>query len=144
MAWMNPTNREVGQRIKTARQAKGLSRRHVESVLGLRDRAIETYEQGARTIPEEQLVALANLLDVHPAVLRYGEESLRGPAEERRANLARDLIIQSAKLVQEMAGISSADVIDALSHLDDPLVDPADDDAPAPKKAARASRTRRR
>jgi transcriptional regulator with XRE-family HTH domain len=62
---------EIGERIKTARQAAKMSRADVGEALGRTEAAVAAYEQGKRA-PFKEVREIARLINADLAVLLHG------------------------------------------------------------------------
>jgi transcriptional regulator with XRE-family HTH domain len=62
----------MGARLRAARELLGASTREVAQAAGLSRRELEAIERGAKHLSTDQLHALADALDVDPAVLGAG------------------------------------------------------------------------
>lgn len=66
----------VGEKIKEARQLKGLTQQELADLLGYKSRSsINKIEVGGRDIPRSQIVVIARALGVTPAYLMGWEDS---------------------------------------------------------------------
>ena len=65
----------VGERIKKARKAKGLTQEELAKSLGVSFAMIGQYERGERNPKYETLQRIADALNVNIGVLLYGEHS---------------------------------------------------------------------
>ena len=72
----------VGERVKKARENKGLSQTELAEMLGYKSRSsINKIEQGDRDIPRSSIIKLAEKLDVTPQYLMGWEEEKRSESE---------------------------------------------------------------
>ncbi len=78
--------RDIGKNIRDARLDRGLTQQQLAEKLGLTHQALSGYETGRRRASLEQLHLLAEVLDVDPHQLLYGEYL---PKTVRRNQLKR-------------------------------------------------------
>lgn len=73
----------VGEKIKEARQLKGLTQQELADLLGYKSRSsINKIEVGERDIPRSQIVVIARALGVTPAYLMGWEDEKAAPKTE--------------------------------------------------------------
>jgi transcriptional regulator with XRE-family HTH domain len=73
---------DIGLKIKTARQAKGMTQEELGEILGLQKSAIAKYESGrVVNIKRSTLKKISDVLDIPPFELVFDEEIKRAPAE---------------------------------------------------------------
>jgi transcriptional regulator with XRE-family HTH domain len=142
-------NAEIAERLRAARQARGLTRKQAAALAGKPQRWLEHYEQGTTTISEEALQLLGAVYGLHPAALRYGSDAVIAAAPgalwpELTAVLsAADTIEQASRKLADLAGslrrLSPAQ--QAIATADDELLTP---DVPADAAPMAAATPRRR
>ena len=72
----------TGERIRRFRKARGMTQAQVAEAIGATEGAVRHYEKGVRTPSEEQLAAIAGVLDVSPEALTdYKVQSARDALE---------------------------------------------------------------
>jgi len=83
-----PTNAraEIASRLRTAREAAGLSQGQVAKMLGVHRPTISEIEAGRRRVSAEELSQLAKIYDVSPEWLTEGSTS--GSEGDERLRLA--------------------------------------------------------
>lgn len=111
--------------IRSARKAKGLSRKQLSAMTGIHDRQLSDYERGRYRPTGERLSALAEVLDVNPELIgstdrRRKHHIIRDiPAEEREQEileletLARNIIRWNAAAVRA-SGVDQEDLLQDL------------------------------
>lgn len=105
----------TSERIKKAREAKGMSQQELADKLGYKSRSsINKLERESRNIPRSQIVKLAKILDVTPAYLMGWAEF-----DER---FDTNKLSQEAKLyddIKRFYGSETAEAINLFIQLDD-------------------------
>ena len=61
---MNNTKRLIGSRINSALSLRRMKQKELARILGVTDNTVSYYVSGARTPNAEQIIAIANALDV--------------------------------------------------------------------------------
>ncbi len=61
---MNNTKKLIGSRINSALALRGMKQKELAKILGVTDNTVSYYVSGARTPNAEQIIAIANALDV--------------------------------------------------------------------------------
>lgn len=61
---MNNTKKLIGSRINSALALRGMKQKELARILGVTDNTVSYYVSGARTPNAEQIIAIANALDV--------------------------------------------------------------------------------
>jgi transcriptional regulator with XRE-family HTH domain len=79
-------DREIGARLRWARQAIGATRRQLGEVLGVSGQQILKYELGRSRISAGQLVAVARAFKI-PIVRLFGEIDTDASVERYKANI---------------------------------------------------------
>lgn len=100
--------RDIGQRLKQAREAVGLTQVAAAERLGISQGSLAGYEQGSRQPPEDFLASAAVLYESHPALLRYGEDILRlagGKLLADQMRAAANILIELAGMVEYSATV---------------------------------------
>jgi transcriptional regulator with XRE-family HTH domain len=77
------TARQIGDRIREARLARGLSQKQLAYALGVSHQAVNKYEQANVDLSIGRLLALAEALGVTPTFL-IGDARATRPKESRR------------------------------------------------------------
>lgn len=73
----------AGNALAQAREQAGMTQKQLGERVGAEERTVRSWESGARTIPERQVVRLASVLNVPPARLRWSSYgSIKPPASE--------------------------------------------------------------
>jgi transcriptional regulator with XRE-family HTH domain len=78
--------REVGDRIRAAREAKGWNRERFAQEMGVGFRSVQNYETGDVTL--NRITQLAEVLGVDPRWLLHGDRGLQEQLEEQRELLS--------------------------------------------------------
>ena len=80
---------QLGDRLRQARQALGLTLADIASKLGESEKRLERIEENSPYWPPNltEIEQLAGCLDVSPRWLAYGDRSQRAPAEDRLRSL---------------------------------------------------------
>ncbi len=82
----------IGERIKIARENKGLTQEQLGVMCGTTKQTIFKYETGVVTnIPLDRLKRIAEVLSVTPAYLRGGSETTPAITEKDERDIAKDL-----------------------------------------------------
>lgn len=90
---------DIGLKIKTARQAKGMTQEELGEILGLQKSAIAKYESGrVVNIKRSTLKKISDVLDIPPFELVFDEEKLTAD-DELSENIKK--LIDFAKSVPE-------------------------------------------
>lgn len=79
--------RAVGERVREARERKGLSQRRLAELVGVREGSIGGWERG--NTPWERISELARVLEVHPEWLYSGRDPLEAQVEALQEQVAR-------------------------------------------------------
>ncbi|OAT83724.1 helix-turn-helix domain-containing protein [Desulfotomaculum copahuensis] len=101
----------LGDRIRAARKAKGLTQNQLAEALGLKDNAVSRYEKDTRRPDPDMLMKIACALDVPVGYLldEPGEspsDKLMVPPElQRTLDMARQLQPEQLEVVEELMGI---------------------------------------
>ncbi|MEG1861893.1 MAG: helix-turn-helix transcriptional regulator [Bacteroidaceae bacterium] len=66
---MNPENSRIGEKIRTIRQARGLTQKELAKAAGIGESALRSYELGDRLPKERPLEKIAMALRVRPEAL---------------------------------------------------------------------------
>ena len=84
----------VGNGIKNARKAKGLTQKELAKLLKCSHTTISKYEQGEiENMPRPRMQKMAEILEVSPVVLfDFVDENLKQPAESERSEVKQALI----------------------------------------------------
>lgn len=115
----------LGQRIRRLRIIRNMSQNDLARHLGMTFQQIQKYEMGRNRISVGSMVMIAQALDTSVALLMHGLEAHleRGPREDERAPLSKDLMQEAQQLAEglEMMGlfneISSAEARATLRSL---------------------------
>jgi|SRR6185503_4128928 len=70
---MHPTDKNVGNRVRSRRMAMGMSQTDLGDAVGVTFQQIQKYEKGTNRIAASRLHRLAELLKVDPAFFFEGE-----------------------------------------------------------------------
>ena len=94
---------KIGNRIKEARKAKGLTQKDLAKLLKCSHTTISKYEQGEiENMPRPRMQKMADVLEVSPVVLfDFSEEKQKQPAES-------ELSIRKKEFMQKVQGMSDA------------------------------------
>ncbi|MHB8267448.1 helix-turn-helix domain-containing protein [Bradyrhizobium sp.] len=112
----DPEDREIGQKIRALRMAKGVSQTTLADGLGLTFQQVQKYEKGANRVSASRLQKIAAMLDT-PITFFYGEPGARTKKQHQDSGLA---LIQSQgamRLLRAYAEISSGATKHALVML---------------------------
>lgn len=146
---------EIGNRIRRARQDKGLTQSELAEAMGTSMAVISRYESGKRVPSAKTIVAVASALDIPPLSLTFVAPELRENFEKMDINLTRK-IEQAEKqndteLVASLREAKSAVDEAILNAIKSSLSAPSEDaienaiieaqDAPDPEKEMREKRT---
>ena len=93
----NLLRKQIGQRIKALRNAKGWSQEKAAVHVGCSWRAIQRWERGAVTPRWDNIEALAKAFNVDPAQL-VGQESVPGLEDDSLDTRVSKLALQVAAL----------------------------------------------
>ena len=96
---------KVGNSIKEARKAKGLTQKELAKLLKCSHTTISKYEQGEiENMPRPRMQKMADILEVSPVVLfDFSEEKQKQPAES-------ELSIKKKEFMQKVEGMSDAQI----------------------------------
>ena len=94
---------KVGNSIKEARKAKGLTQKELAKLLECSHTTISKYEQGEiENMPRPRMQKMADILEVSPVVLfDFSEEKQKQPAES-------ELSMRKKAFMQKVEGMSDA------------------------------------
>ena len=94
---------KIGNRIKEARKAKGLTQKELAKLLKCSHTTISKYEQGEiENMPRPRMQRMADILEVSPVVLfDFSEDKQKQPAES-------ELSIRKKQFIQKVQGMSDA------------------------------------
>lgn len=93
---MNYEAQDIAERLKEARQAKGLSQRALSKLVGVPQAQLSRIEAGSVDLRLSSLIAIANALDMEISLV------------PRKAMPAVQSIIRQTSAVNSSAGISDA------------------------------------
>lgn len=87
-------NNKVGNSIKNARKAKGLTQKELAKLLKCSHTTISKYEQGEiENMPRPRMQKMAEILEVSPVVLfDFADESTKQPEQNELSDVKRALI----------------------------------------------------
>ena len=68
----SPDHDTVGKRLKAVREGQRYTRKALSDLSGVGEKTIERYEYGTTDVRLEKLIALADVLRLHPAELAFG------------------------------------------------------------------------
>jgi len=71
------SKQEIGERVRTLRQARDMSQGQLAAVLGIPPTNVSAIERGVRGLSLQQLAKLAKALDVPPGEILDGQRSHR-------------------------------------------------------------------
>ncbi len=99
-----PTNK-VGNSIKDARKAKGLTQKELAKLLECSHTTISKYEQGEiENMPRPRMQRMAEILEVSPVVLfDFVDDKQKQPAK-------RELSSKKMEFIRKVEGMSEAQV----------------------------------
>jgi len=85
---------KVGNSIKEARKAKGLTQKDLARLLGCSHTTISKYEQGEiENMPRPRMQKMADILEVSPVILfDFADEQLKQPVQDELSEVKRALI----------------------------------------------------
>jgi transcriptional regulator with XRE-family HTH domain len=73
---IDPHDREIGQKIRALRMARGVSQTTLANGLGVTFQQVQKYERGVNGVSTERLQKIAGMLDT-PITFFYGETGSR-------------------------------------------------------------------
>lgn len=146
---------EIGNRIRRARQDKGLTQSELAEAMGTSMAVISRYESGKRVPSAKTIVAVASALDISPLSLVFVAPELRENFEKMDINLTRKIeqaekqndAEQVASLREAKSAVDEAILSAIKSSLSAPSEDAIENaiieaqDAPDPEKEMREKRT---
>ena len=85
---------KVGNSIKEARKAKGLTQKDLAKLLECSHTTISKYEQGEiENMPRPRMQKMADILEVSPVILfNFADEQLKQPVQDELSEVKRALI----------------------------------------------------
>lgn len=85
---------KVGNSIKEARKAKGLTQKDLAKLLECSHTTISKYEQGEiENMPRPRMQKMADILEVSPVILfDFADEQLKQPIQDELSDVKRALI----------------------------------------------------
>ena len=90
---------EIGLKIKTARQAKGMTQEELGEILGVQKSAVAKYENGRIVnIKRSTLKKISDVLDIPPFELVFNEEK---PTKDDELSENIKLLVDFAKTVPD-------------------------------------------
>ena len=94
---------KVGDRIKDARKAKGLTQKDLAKLLKCSHTTVSKYEQGEiENMPRPRMQRIAEILDISPVVLfGFAETEQKQPAQS-------ELSIKKKEFIRKVEGMSDA------------------------------------
>lgn len=114
------TNKEIGNRIKQAREAKGITLQEVADIVGVAKSTIQRYESGAITkIKLPVIESIANALDVSPLWITLKSNSMQDTQQEEKNVLS----LKDARLKQLLSyyyalnGIGREEAVERIHEL---------------------------
>jgi transcriptional regulator with XRE-family HTH domain len=99
----NPTDRNVGARVRVRRLQLGMSQTTLGDALGLTFQQVQKYEKGANRISASRLQQIANTLQVS---VSYFFENLPGASERPKIGGADASLDYLAKFVTSAEGLA--------------------------------------
>lgn len=146
---------EIGNRIRRARQDKGLTQNELAEAMGTSMAVISRYESGRRVPSAKTIVAVASALDISPLSLAFVAPKLREHFENMEISLTRKIeqaekqndTEQVAILRESKSAVDEAILNAIKSSLSAPSEDAIDaaiieaQDAPDPEKETHEKRT---
>ena len=87
--------KDIGKRLKFARERKGLKQNRIAKTLGVHNSTLSKYESGERELDNETLVKLSELYEVSPQWIITGED--QEVKEKNNAETTIQLIETEAK-----------------------------------------------
>lgn len=103
---VTPDDSRIAGRIRSLREARGLSRAYVGQRIGVSGTQLGNYELGNDRVPASRLLSIGRVLDVSLSYF-LGDEALRGLSEPEQAMLEPKLSREIRKLVAEFEKINS-------------------------------------
>lgn len=83
----------IGDKIKAARKAKGLTQKELGEILGVQDSAIAKYEKGRIVnLKRSTLKRIADVLDLHPSELIF--EAKQWEEMQKNNDTISDIIVR--------------------------------------------------
>lgn len=97
------SNNKVGNSIKEARKAKGLTQKELAKLLECSHTTISKYEQGEiENMPRPRMQRMAEILEVSPIILfNFAVETQKQPAQD-------ELSIKKREFIKKVEGMSDA------------------------------------
>ncbi len=96
---------KVGNRIKEARKAKGLTQKDLARLLECSHTTISKYEQGEiENMPRPRMQRMAEILDVSPIILFDFAE------DKQKQSTESELSIKKREFIKKVEGMSEAQV----------------------------------
>lgn len=103
---------KVGNSIKEARKAKGLTQKDLAKLLECSHTTISKYEQGEiENMPRPRMQKMADILEVSPVILfNFADEQPKQPVQDELSEVKRALI----DLVEELSESEAAVLLASL------------------------------
>ena len=97
------SSNKVGNSIKDARKAKGLTQKGLAKILGCSHTTISKYEQGEiENMPRPRMQQLANVLEVSPVILfGFSDDKPKQPVQN-------ELSYKKREFIKKVEGMSDA------------------------------------
>lgn len=88
------SSNKVGNSIKEARKAKGLTQKGLAKILGCSHTTISKYEQGEiENMPRPRMQQMADILEVSPVILfGFAEDKQKQPAQSELSDKKKEFI----------------------------------------------------
>jgi transcriptional regulator with XRE-family HTH domain len=119
--------RLLGQRLKSAREAQGLSQEALGAAVGYGRTSIANIEAGRQNPPLMKLIALAQVLDVPLSALVTGEAPVMAPGQQLALYArawhadATAALDRQIELLRQWAEGQGAEVVEVVREVVDPL-----------------------
>ena len=108
---------KIGNNIKTARKAKGLTQKELAKLLDCSHTTISKYEQGEiENMPRPRMNLLADILDISPVVLFDLEDKTKQPVENELSEVKRALMDLIESLSESEAAVLLASLKSGLGR----------------------------
>ena len=100
----------VGNRIKDARRAKGITQKQLARLLDCAHTTISKYEQGEiENMPRPRMKQMAEVLGVPPVVL-FELEQKGKPEDKQRQSEQSELSLKKREFMQKVEGMTDAQI----------------------------------
>lgn len=105
---------EIGERIKFLRTSMGKNREDVCKDLGIKVRALQTYETGECTPPTKTVIVLAKYFNVSTDYLLGVSHSATGGVSEKELQFSSNVINKLAEMFEKLPDSTKVNIINWL------------------------------